>query len=166
MILIAYDGSDDAKAAIERAAEIVSGQPAVVVTAWEPYAQLLTRYPAAGAVMAGDDAGQIDDASRADAEKTAEEGAALARAHGMQATGHGVAREHSITETLLNEADRANASAIVVGSRGLGGIGSVLLGSVSHALLQHADRPVLIVPSPKVAKQRNEKRRRPDDAAV
>lgn len=32
MILIAYDGSDDAKAAIERAAELVSGQPAVVVT--------------------------------------------------------------------------------------------------------------------------------------
>ena len=65
MILIAYDGSDDAKAAIERVAELVSGQPAVVVTVWEPYAQLLTRYPAAGAVMAGDDAGQIDDASRA-----------------------------------------------------------------------------------------------------
>ncbi len=92
MILIAYDGSDDAKAAIERVAELVSGQPAVVVTVWEPYAQLLTRYPAAGAVMAGDDAGQIDDASRDDAEQTAEEGAALARAHGIDATGHGVTR--------------------------------------------------------------------------
>jgi nucleotide-binding universal stress UspA family protein len=165
MILIAYDGSDDAKAAIERAGELVSGQPAVVVTVWEPYAQLLTRYPAAGAVMVGDDAGEIDDASRTDAEKTAEEGAALARAHGIEATGRGVTRELSISETLLNEADRANARAIVVGSRGLGGLGSVLLGSVSHALLQHADRPVVIVPSPKVAKERNEKRRGHDDAA-
>jgi nucleotide-binding universal stress UspA family protein len=164
MILIAYDGSDDAKAAIEQAATLVSGQPAVVVTVWEPYAELITRYPAAGGLMAGDDAGEIDDASRNAADETAEEGAALARTHGIEATAHGVAREASIVETLLGEADRANASAIVVGSRGLGGLGSLLLGSVSHALLQHADRTVVIVPSPKVARRRDEKRRAGDAA--
>ncbi len=65
----------------------------------------------------------------------------------------------SIAETLLTEADRANASAIVTGSRGLGGLGSLLLGSVSHALLQHADRAVVVVPSPTIAQKRNEKLR-------
>jgi nucleotide-binding universal stress UspA family protein len=159
MILIAYDGSDDAKAAIERAAELVSGHPAVVVSVWETYAELLTRYPAAGAVMAGDDAGEIDDASRTGADEHAEEGAALARAHGFEASAHGIVRRASVADTLLSEADRVNASAIVVGSRGLGGLGSLLLGSVSHALLQHADRPVIIVPSPNVAGRRSEKRR-------
>jgi len=34
---------------------------------------------------------------------------------------------------------------IMVGSRGLGGVCSALLGSVSHAVLNQADRPVLVV---------------------
>jgi nucleotide-binding universal stress UspA family protein len=164
MILIAYDGSDDAKAAIEHAASLMPGQPAMVVTVWEPYIQMLTRYPASGALLAGDDSGEIDAASGAAADDTAEEGAALARSHGLEASSRGVARQDSIAETLLAEGDRANASAIVVGSRGLGGLGSLLLGSVSHALIQHADRTVVIVPSPKVAQRRNDKRRAVDQA--
>ena len=42
-------------------------------------------------------------------------------------------------------ADRMNADLIVVGSRGLGGVTSALLGSVSKGLLKHANRPVLVV---------------------
>jgi len=159
MILIAYDGSDDAKAAIEHVASLVSGQPATVVTVWEPYVALVTRYPGAAGLAVGEDFEEIDSASRNAADATGEEGAALARSHGLEASGHGLARHDSIVSTLLNEADRTNASGIAVGSRGLGGLGSLLLGSVSHALLQNADRPVIIVPSPKVARRRNEKRR-------
>ncbi|MGH2892521.1 MAG: universal stress protein, partial [Solirubrobacteraceae bacterium] len=152
-----------AKAAIEHAASLMPGQPALVVTVWEPYLQLLTRYPASGALLAGDDDGEIDDVSRTAADDKAEEGAALARSHGLEAGSRAVARRDSVAEALLGEADRANASAIVVGSRGLGGLGSLLLGSVSHALIQHADRTVVIVPSPKVARRRNEKRRALDE---
>jgi nucleotide-binding universal stress UspA family protein len=163
MILIAYDGSDDATAAVEHIAELVPGQSVIVVTVWEPYVHLVTRYPATSTLVAAEDSEQIDDASRADAERTAEEGAALARTHGLDASGRAVARQDSMVDTLLAEADRADAGAIAVGSRGLGGFGSLLLGSVSHALLQHADRPVVIVPSPKVARKRNEHRRTSGD---
>jgi nucleotide-binding universal stress UspA family protein len=166
MILIAYDGSDDAKSAIEHTGSLMSGQPALVVTVWEPYIQILTRHPAPGTLLAGDNMTEIDGASREAADDRAEEGAALARVHGFSASSRGVAREDSIAETLLAVADRANASAIVTGSRGLGGLGSLLLGSVSHALLQHADRPVVIVPSPKVARKRNDRRRALDEAQV
>jgi hypothetical protein len=41
-----------------------------------------------------------------------------------------------------------------MGTRGLTGINSMLLGSVSHAVLQHADRPVIVIPSPEVTRQR------------
>ena len=165
MILIAYDGSDDAKAALEHIADFAPGQPAVVVTVWDPYVHLVTRYPATSTLVAAEDSEQIDDASRGDAERTAKEGAALARTHGLDASGRAVARQDSMADTLLGEADRVDAGAIVVGSRGLGGFGSLLLGSVSHALLQHADRPVVIVPSPKVARKRTEQRRTSGDDA-
>ena len=48
-------------------------------------------------------------------------------------------------EALLRVAQSRNAREIVIGSRGLGRFRS-LLGSVSHALLERADRPVVIVP--------------------
>ena len=60
----------------------------------------------------------------------------------------------TIAATILAEADDVGASAIVLGSRGLTGMKSLPLGSVSHAVLQHAERPVIIVPSPEVAHQR------------
>src|ERR1700753_1439440 len=134
MILIAYDGSHDAQSAIEHAGSLMAGQPAIVVTVWEPYIQMLTRYPAPGALLAGENVAEIDDACRQAADDKAEEGAAVARAHGLDgasapraqsvaASSSSVARECSIAETLLAEADRVNAGAIVVCSRGLGGFG-------------------------------------------
>ena len=42
-------------------------------------------------------------------------------------------------------AERMAADLIVIGSRGLGGVTSALLGSVSKGVLKHAGRPVLIV---------------------
>jgi nucleotide-binding universal stress UspA family protein len=163
MILIGYDGSDDAKSAIEQAGSLFGGQPAVVVTVWEPYTALLARTPIAMS-MAYDDMADVDAAAQRTAEQTAEEGAGLARAAGLQATARVRAREGNVAQAVLAEADQADASAVVLGSRGLGGIGSLLLGSVSHAVLQHADRAVVVVPSAKVARGRGERLRR-DPAA-
>jgi nucleotide-binding universal stress UspA family protein len=48
-------------------------------------------------------------------------------------------------ESIADVARVRNADAIVVGSRGLGRI-RALLGSVSHELLHIADRPVVVIP--------------------
>ena len=57
-----------------------------------------------------------------------------------------VVLEGSPAERLAQLARERDAAEIVVGSRGLGRF-SAALGSVSHALLQQADRPVVVVPA-------------------
>ena len=51
----------------------------------------------------------------------------------------------SVAESLLEESNKLKPDLIVMGSRGLGGFKSLLLGRVSNALVAHSKCPVLIV---------------------
>jgi nucleotide-binding universal stress UspA family protein len=50
------------------------------------------------------------------------------------------------TGKILEEADRLDASTIVLGSHGHGRLHHLLLGSVSEGVLRHTKRPVVVVP--------------------
>jgi nucleotide-binding universal stress UspA family protein len=159
MILIAYDGSPDAQIAIERAGELMRGRPATVLTVLEPFTDVVARIGTGmpiGAVDYNDMDRSAEDAGR----RRAEEGAARAREAGLKAHARVQARHGSIAEAILTAANDEGAEAIVLGTRGLTGVKSLLLGSVSHAVLQHADRPVVVVPSPEIAAERAARRRR------
>jgi nucleotide-binding universal stress UspA family protein len=56
--------------------------------------------------------------------------------------------DHILWLTILEIADRHDAATIVMGSRGLAGLRSTLLGSVSNAVVHHTDRPTLIFRQP------------------
>jgi nucleotide-binding universal stress UspA family protein len=155
MILICYDGSPDARSAIEHAGELLKGQLATVLTVWEPFVRVLARTPSTlGPPLGIVNVEEIDEASRQSAEQLAKEGAELARQVGLNAQPRTCAQRTTIAHTILAEADATGATAIVMGSRGLTGLKSLLLGSVSHAVIQHADRTVIVVPSPEVAAAR------------
>ena len=158
MILICYDGSSDAQCAIDRAGELLRGQPATVLT---PLGR-----PRRGAGESRNGIGigaldfeAIDAASERAARERAEEGVERAGRAGLIAEPRVRERGVTIWGTILEQAADVDASAIVLGSRGLTGLKSLLLGSVSHAVLQHADRPVIVVPSRELAAKRTADKR-------
>ena len=159
MILICYDGSADAQAAIEHAGELFKDDPATVLTVWEPFVEVIARTPSGFGMAPGVvNFEEIDDASRQAAESCADEGAELARKAGINAQPRSSSQVTTTANAILSEADAVGASAIVLGTRGLTGIRSRLAGSVSHAVVQHADCSVMVVPSPEVAAARTRER--------
>jgi nucleotide-binding universal stress UspA family protein len=137
-VLFAYDGSEQAKAAIRHAAEqLRHGSPAIVLTVWHPLAAL--PFPAAiGLTSAG-----LEDNIDQEARKIAEEGAELARSSGFDAEPVAVQGD-PVWEQIVDFAEEHDAGIVVMGSHGRTGVGLVLLGSVAAATARHTDRPVLI----------------------
>jgi nucleotide-binding universal stress UspA family protein len=143
MVLIAYDGSDHARAAIARAAETLRPGPAVVATAWTSFAKSAPHFVLRDMVRPVVD--DLDAAAREEAEATAAEGAELARASGLDAEPRAVQATGPFFAALLEAADEVEASVIVVGSRGRSTLAAGVLGSVSTGILHHTHRPVLVV---------------------
>jgi nucleotide-binding universal stress UspA family protein len=145
-VLIAYDGSDNAKAAIERAGAVLRHGPAVVATAWTTFEGAA---PAALLALPGnmvrEGAQTLDEAASEEAEELAAEGAELARAAGFDAEPRAVRSKGPFFAALIDFADELDARAIVAGSRGRSTLRAAVLGSVSTGLLHHTKRPVLVV---------------------
>jgi nucleotide-binding universal stress UspA family protein len=144
-VLFCYDGSDGSQSALMAAAELVMHPAdAVVLAVWVP---ALIRLARAGSFMTAiPNEGEMDEQEAALAKRIAEEGAAKAREHGYDASARIAQANLSIAETIGDVAQEIDAGLIVCGQRGRGAIRSALLGSVSHALSAHAQRPVLIAP--------------------
>src|SRR5581483_11982349 len=132
MLLICYDGSPDAQAAIEQAGLLMPRQPATVLTVWEPILDLMARTGGIALWPDGVEMEQIDHRAERAARERAEEGASRAERVGLNPVAHTRIRDTTIARTILGEADRIGAEAIVMGTRGLTGVRS-MLGSVSHA---------------------------------
>lgn len=134
-ILIAYDGSENARYALARASELLDrGRPAIVLCVWEP----------------------VGATAEETAASVAAEGAQLARVAGLDAEARTIRAVSPTWETIVNAADDLDAVAIVLGSQGLRSLRTLILGSVSHQVVHHAHQPVFVIPSPALVDVRRE----------
>lgn len=148
-VLLATDGSQPAEIALELAASITwpPDSHIRVVTALEPVEPVLTA--AWAPALAPDvDRQQKDLAASAEA----------VLAHATRSLAHNGATvstavlEGRAASVILDEADRASADLVVMGSRGHGTIGSMLLGSVGAEVADRSRRPVLIARRPRLTR--------------
>ena len=146
-IVIGYDGSENSRRAIEHAAALLPGRRAKVVCLWHPLAGLMLRSDVEGLSGATREAADELDAADAQAgRRAAEEGAVLATDAGLEAEPYSGRIDGKLWATLLRLADEQRSAMVVAGQRGQSGVEAALLGSVSHGVLHHSERPVLIVP--------------------
>jgi nucleotide-binding universal stress UspA family protein len=135
VIVVGYDGREESRTALEVAAQRAGPEGTLVVvhvteavSPWmgSPYYDdaVATNYLAARRTLEG-----------------------LADAELDVATIEPEVIEGDPAEALIRVAQSREAREIVVGTRGLGRL-RALVGSVSHRLLERADRPVIVVPTP------------------
>ena len=154
-LLVCYDGSDGAKAALAAAAQAFAGRAAVVACYWQPFASSSRRFALdiRELVQHPDD---INEREAALARTLADEGAVLARDAGLAAQPRAVEIDGPIDEAILAHADELDAAAIVLGSRGRSTIRSLLLGSIANEIVQRSPRPVYLAPSSRLAERRRD----------
>lgn len=139
-VIYCYDGSDAAKLALTTAPKALADSPAIVINVWR--SAWVATAGLSYAVLPPENVDVVDEASAGAAAALAAEGAALVPG----ATAAAVKSNGSVWQSVLDFADTHDGSVIVIGARGLGGFKSSVLGSVSHGLVNHSRRPVLVVP--------------------
>lgn len=148
LMLIAYDGSENAKRAIEYAGRFLSAERAVVLTAWEPMVLQAARLSGLSGVVQPDwvPDEELEDVAYVDALTVNTEGVRLAKLAGFAAEARTVECTTTIWNAIVECADELDVDIIVAGTRGVTGIRALLHSSVADAVLRHCHRPVLLVP--------------------
>ena len=144
-LVFCYDGSVDAKYGIERASDLLAPRPALVLTVWEPAPVLGPGLDGSAVMVNGV---ELDRAAAEAAGRIAEEGVHIARDAGLESESVAIKAAGPVWQTIVEFAHRHGAAAIVMGSRGLTGLRSMLLGSVSRGVAQHARRPTMVIHPP------------------
>ena len=157
-LLLCYDGSEDATHAIQRAGALLPGRPALILHVWQPTPRM-GRLGFAGETVSM--VGELDQAAAEHGRRVADKGVHIAQQAGLDAVPLAVEVTGPIWATIVETADRYHAATIVLGSRGLSGVRLMLLGSVSSAVVHHADRPTLVIRRPRENDLNDDLRRRP-----
>lgn len=139
-VLYCFDGSTPSQHALEMGSAILGERPAIVLSVWRS----IWNTPAGPTygVLPQDAVDAAETAAHQAAAALADQGTKIV----ARSTPVSLRSDDSIWQRILEYADSSDAELIVTGSRGLSGIKTVVLGSVSHGLVNHSQRPVLVIP--------------------
>ena len=143
-VLLAYDGSENARLAIAAAGELLGPRHVLVLHVWESWAAEAPGLARASSSVRGM-AAELDAIADEQSEGHTAEGVGLATEAGFEAQGLSERAAGPVWRSVIDAAERHDCAAIVAGSRGLTGVSRVL-GSVSNGVVHHSRRPVLVVP--------------------
>jgi nucleotide-binding universal stress UspA family protein len=149
-ILVAVDGSDESFHAVRALEHLARAESVIVMNALDVPR---LAYPMGGEPVVADDFSlSIQQAMQDDSERL------LDRTVSLLPMNTGPVSKQIGTgtpaEAILAAADKEKADLIVLGSRGLGPVKELLLGSVSHRVVTHAPCPTLVVNRPMRALRR------------
>lgn len=141
-ILVPFDGSQGAEAALAKAAELaqLSGAGLTLLTVYRHHSLL----EASMHMVRPDLPDDLDEIMRGHAREVAERGKVLA-AEGGVSKPRAFVKAGPVARTITGFAREHGQDLIVIGSRGLGSLEGVLLGSVSHKVTSLAETPILVV---------------------
>jgi len=147
-VLVATDGSDDARHAIRTLCALPLPEVAAVHLVYVTPSITMPLAPVAGPLEPAmpEPDGEVARQFRAHGERVLKEDAAALAARFADVRPH--LAEGEPRRAILKTADEVEADLIVLGSRGLSGLREFFLGSVSHKVLKHARASVLVVPLP------------------
>jgi nucleotide-binding universal stress UspA family protein len=140
-LILCYDGSAPAERAIRTAPVLVGrGRAARVLYAYKPTERSL----GVAQALAG---GRIDAPvlGEADAHEVIDRGVAIARDAGFDAEPLLLVADRPTAVLLAETAEELDAPGIVMGQRGMSGLKSAVLGSVSRDVVNASARPVVLV---------------------
>jgi nucleotide-binding universal stress UspA family protein len=143
-ILLATDGSEEAKLAFASAADLSKKTGSELHVVYVGHMPLVS-YESPGAITLDPDlSGRMqEDAEQEARRKLDEQVRQVGKTDGEVAEMH--ARVGRPDAEIVGLADELGAGLIVLGSRGLGPLRRALMGSVSDSVVRHAHCPVLIV---------------------
>lgn len=144
-VLLCDDGSEGAREAIAVAGQLLAGREAIVLTVVESLSPAVFYGVAGDATSPSEGEVPLHVDSVEAARRLVSEGVEAARAAGFDATPLVDVTPQATALRIARIADEYEASAIVVGARGLSKLKSIVLGSVSHEVVQYSKRPVLVV---------------------
>lgn len=137
-ILVAYDGGQPSERALDHAMEMVRHYPEAKLTVL--YVYTVTPIAVADSVMALP--ASVQDELLGEAQERLK---AVNERIASLPSAKSELLEGSPGETIVGYAERNQCDLIIAGSRGLGAFREMVLGSVSHYVLQHTKLPLLIV---------------------